>query len=122
MVKFLTTIFATTILLSAKSYVGYASWYGKKFQGQLTASGLKYNMYSYTAAHKHLPLGTVVRITNLKNGKWVDVRITDRGPYVHGRMIDLSYLAAKKIGLVKQGVAKVKMQVLYVKPIKYKKG
>jgi len=123
MFKLLTAIFATTFLLMAKSYVGYASWYGKKFHGRLTASGLKYNMYAYTAAHKHLPLGAVVRITNLKNGKYVDVRITDRGPYVRGRMIDLSYLAAKKIGLVKQGVAKVKMQVLYVKPIKkYKKG
>jgi len=100
----------------AKSYVGYASWYGKKFQGQLIASGLKYDMYSYTAAGKYLPLGTVVRVTNLKNGKWVDVKITDRGPYAYDRMIDLSYIAAKKIELVKQGVAKVKMQVLYVKP------
>ena len=116
MVKFLIAIFATTFILMAKSYVDYASWYGKKFQGQLTASGLKYDMYSYTAAHKYLPLGTVVRVTNLKNGKWVDVKITDRGPYAYDRMIDLSYIAAKKIELVKQGVAKVKMQVLYVKP------
>ena len=95
---------------------GKASWYGKEFQGKLTASGKKYNMYSYTAAHKSLPLGTLVKVTNLKNKRWVYVKITDRGPYAHGRVIDLSYLAAKKIGLVASGVAKVKIDVVTKNP------
>ena len=119
MVRFFALILFSSFLLFSKNYIGYASWYGKDFQGKLTASGVRYNMFSYTAAHKYLPLGTVVRITNLKNGKFVDVKITDRGPYARGRMIDLSYLAAKKIGLVKSGVAKVSMKVLYRRPFKY---
>ena len=92
--------------------VGYASWYGKKFQGRPTASGEIYNMYAYTAAHRTLPLGTYVRVTNLSNGKSVVVKINDRGPFVKGRIIDLSYAAAKKIGMVKKGVQKVRIEAI----------
>jgi len=92
--------------------IGYASWYGKKFHGRPTASGEIFNMYKLTAAHRTLPLGTYVKVTNLSNGKSVIVKINDRGPYVKGRIIDLSYMAAKKIGMVKKGVQKVKIEVI----------
>ncbi|MBW1667462.1 MAG: septal ring lytic transglycosylase RlpA family protein [Deltaproteobacteria bacterium] len=88
---------------------GRASWYGRKFHGRLTASGEVYNMHALTAAHKTLPLGTVVRVVNLTNGKSAVVRVNDRGPFVKNRIIDLSYAAAKKIGLVGPGVAEVKI-------------
>ena len=91
---------------------GKASWYGDKEHGNRSASGEIFNRYAYTAAHKELPFGTVVRVTNLENRKQVEVRINDRGPYVKGRVIDLSYAAAKSIGLVRSGVAKVKIEVL----------
>jgi len=91
---------------------GQASWYGKKFHGKKTASGERFNMYGYTAAHKTLPFGTKVRVTNLDNGKKVVVRINDRGPFVKGRVIDLSYAAAKKIGMLKKGVVPVKVEVV----------
>ena len=93
--------------------IGKGSWYGKKFHGRKTASGEKYNMYAYTAAHKTLPFNTVVEVTNLKNKRKIIVRINDRGPYARGRIIDLSYLAAKKLGYIGQGVAKLKVRVLY---------
>ncbi len=91
---------------------GKASWYGDKEHGNRSASGEIFNRYAYTAAHKELPFGTVVRVTNLENRKQVEVRINDRGPHVKGRVIDLSYAAAKSIGLVRSGVAKVKIEVL----------
>lgn len=91
---------------------GMASYYGKDFHGRKTASGETFNMYDMTAAHKRLPFGTKVRVTNLKNGQSVVVRINDRGPFVHGRIIDLSYAAAKEIGLVEMGVTKVRLEVL----------
>lgn len=99
-----------------KKYVeiGYASWYGKKFHGRPTASGEIYNMYDLTAAHKKLPLGTYVRVTNLANRKSVIVKINDRGPFVKGRIIDLSYAAAKKIGMAEKGVQKVKIEIVSV--------
>ena len=93
--------------------VGKGSWYGKKFQGRLTANGEKYNMYALTAAHKTLPFNTMVEVTNLSNQRKIIVRINDRGPYAKGRIIDLSYLAAKKLGYVNKGVAKLKVRVLY---------
>lgn len=93
---------------------GIASWYGKEDHGDLTSSGEPYNMYKYTAAHRTLPFGTLVRVINLKNGKSVVVRINDRGPFVKGRIIDLSYASAKKIGIVKEGVAPVRIEVLDV--------
>ena len=91
---------------------GIASWYGQNFHGKLTASGEIYNMYAYTAANKILPLHTKVKVTNLNNNKSVIVRINDRGPFVKDRIIDLSYVAGKKIGLDKTGIAPVEIVVL----------
>ncbi len=88
---------------------GTASWYGKKFHGQRTSSGEKYDMYAMTAAHKSLPLPTYAKITNVKNGKEVIVKINDRGPFVKDRLIDLSYAAAKKLGIHATGTGKVKI-------------
>ncbi|MBW1676694.1 MAG: septal ring lytic transglycosylase RlpA family protein [Deltaproteobacteria bacterium] len=91
---------------------GTASWYGKDFHGRKTSSGEAYNMYAMTAAHKTLPLGTYVRVCNLNNDETVDVRINDRGPFVRGRIIDLSYEAAQRIGLVGPGTVPVKIVAL----------
>ncbi len=83
---------------------GYASWYGAKFHGRKTASGTRFNMHAYVAAHRTLPLGTVLIVRNLKNGKTVKVKVLDRGPYVKGRHLDLSYAAAKKLDMLNDGV------------------
>ncbi len=91
---------------------GEASWYGDKEHGNKAASGERFSRYAYTAAHKELPFGTVVQVTNLKNGKQVTVRINDRGPFIGERVIDLSYAAAKSIGLIRDGVAKVRIEVI----------
>jgi rare lipoprotein A len=101
-------------LPSSKGFTqrGIASWYGKPFHGRKTANGETYNMYALSAAHKTLPLGTWVRVHNLKNGKKLDVRINDRGPFIRGRIIDLSFAAAKKIGLVGPGVVKVEITTI----------
>jgi rare lipoprotein A len=95
-----------------KVEVGWASWYGKDFHGRRTASGAVYDMYQLTAAHKTLPLGTTVMVTHLDNGKSVLVTINDRGPFVKGRIIDLSYAAAQALGMVEEGVAKVRVDVV----------
>lgn len=92
--------------------VGIASYYAESLHGRKTASGERYNMRALTAAHKKLPFGTVVVVTNLKNNKSIKVRINDRGPFVKGRVIDLSTAAAKKIGLLNDGIAKVKIVVI----------
>lgn len=92
--------------------VGLASYYGADFQGRKTASGELYNMYALTAAHRKLQFGTFVEVTNLKNGRQVKVRINDRGPFIKGRIIDLSYAAAKKIGMISKGVVKVRVRSL----------
>jgi rare lipoprotein A len=91
---------------------GVASWYGYPHHGRLTASGQRFNMYQLTAAHQTLPLGTRVRVTNLHNGRSVVVTITDRGPYLDGRVIDLSYAAARRIGMIDPGTAPVRLVVL----------
>lgn len=91
---------------------GLASWYGGKFQGRRTASGEIFDTNEFTAAHKSLPFGTIVKVANLENGKTTVVRINDRGPFVPGRIIDLSRAAAAAIGLAGKGVAKVRIQVL----------
>ena len=94
------------------SFEGEASWYGPNFHGKKTASGEIYDMYELTAAHKELPLGTTCIVTNLENDKSVTVRINDRGPFVKGRVIDLSYAAAKVIDMVDSGTARVRVEVL----------
>jgi len=91
---------------------GIASWYGPNFHGGATSNGEHYNMYAMTAAHKTLPMNTMVRVTNKRNGRSVVVRINDRGPFVRGRIIDLSYMAAKKLGIDKTGTAPVRIEVL----------
>ncbi len=83
---------------------GYASWYGPKFHGRRTASGVRFNMHDHVAAHRSLPFGTVLLVKNLKNGKTVKVKILDRGPFVKGRHLDLSYGAAKRLGMLRDGV------------------
>jgi len=90
--------------------VGMASWYGPPYAGRKGADGKVYDQNAMTAAHLTLPLGTVVRVTNLDNGQSVVVRITDRGPFVHGRIIDLSLAAAKATGVYRAGVAKVRVE------------
>ncbi len=89
---------------------GIASWYGKKFHGQRTSSGETYDMYAMTAAHPTLPIPSYARVTNLGNGKSVVVRINDRGPFLHDRIIDLSYAAAYKLGIVNDGSAEVEVE------------
>jgi rare lipoprotein A len=99
---------------------GVASWYGPDFHGKLTANGEIYNMYDYTAANKIMPLGTIVKVTNLNNNKSVVVRINDRGPFVKDRIIDLSYAAGKKIGIDRTGTAPVEIVVLKTPQVKIK--
>ncbi len=93
---------------------GMASWYGKKFHGRKTSSGEIYDMYGMTAAHKTLPLPTYVEVTNLENERQVILRVNDRGPFHGGRLIDLSYAAAKKLGVVSSGTARVKVRAVSV--------
>lgn len=92
--------------------VGKASWYGSHFQGKETASGEAFDMYDLTAAHRNLPMGSLVRVTNLANGSYVTVRINDRGPVYRSRIIDLSYKAAKILGLSSAGVQKVRLEMI----------
>src|ERR1700727_1167295 len=91
--------------------VGTASWYGEQFQGKPTASGEPFDMQDFTAAHPSLPLGTLVKVTNLRNGHAVVVRINDRGPVVDGRIIDLSYNAARAIGFKDRGLQRVRLDL-----------
>ncbi len=104
------------VLDSANGYSerGVASWYGEKFHGRRTSSGEPYDMYLMTAAHKSLPLPTYVRVTNLKNGATVVVKVNDRGPFVHNRIIDLSYAAAARLGILKNGTGLVEVEALEV--------
>lgn len=90
--------------------VGEASWYGPGFHGEETSSGETFNTHAMTAAHRTLPLGTSAQVTNLDNGRSVTVRINDRGPYVRGRVIDLSHAAARRLGMVKDGTTKVRIE------------
>src|SRR5579859_2056095 len=92
--------------------VGTASWYGETFQGKPTASGEPYEMYDMTAAHLKLPMGSYVKVTNLRNGKSVVVRVNDRGPVVPGRIIDLSYGAAQALQFRHQGLQRVRLDVI----------
>lgn len=102
------------VMRSSRGYVarGIASWYGTKFHGRKTSSGEPYNMYAMTAAHKTLPLPTYVEVTNLRNGRHVIVRVNDRGPFHANRLIDLSYAAAKKLGVIATGTAPVEVRAI----------
>jgi rare lipoprotein A (peptidoglycan hydrolase) len=98
-------------LSQRKKQTGVASWYGPGFHGRQTANGEVYDQYKLTAAHRTLPLGTWVKVKNPTNGKRIEVRINDRGPYIDGRIIDLSYAAARALGMVKPGIAQVEVEV-----------
>lgn len=102
------------VMADATGYVerGIASWYGPGFHSELTSNGERYNMYAMTAAHKTLPLPTYVQVTNLRNGKSVVVRVNDRGPFKDGRIIDLSYTAAAKLDMLKDGTTFVEVRAL----------
>ena len=91
---------------------GVASWYGGYFHGRTAADGSIYDMYLFTAAHKSLPFGSIVKVTNLKNSTSCVVKITDRGPFIDGRIIDLSKVAAKEIGMLDSGISNVKIEVI----------
>ncbi len=112
---------------------GVASWYGRKFHGRKTSNGEVYDMYAMSAAHKTLPMGIYVKVTHLGSGRHIIVRVNDRGPFVAGRIIDLSYAAARKIGIVDSGTALVQIealgfrqadrgQVTYQAPVSYDSG
>ncbi len=109
------------VLASAEGYVerGTASWYGPGFHAERTSSGEPYDMYGMTAAHKTLPIPVVARITNLRNGRSVVVRINDRGPFVGDRIVDLSYAAAWKLDMLREGTAPVELRVLSPWPQTY---
>lgn len=92
--------------------VGEASWYGPDFHGKTTANGERYNMLLMTAAHRTLPFNTLVRVTNLDNGRTAVVRINDRGPFLKGRILDLSYTAARALGANLPGVIRVRIEVV----------
>ncbi|MDD6056022.1 MAG: septal ring lytic transglycosylase RlpA family protein [Helicobacter sp.] len=103
--------YPTTVTLG-ESYDGIASWYGPKFHGKKTSNGETYNMNAHTAAHKTLPMNTIVRVTSKENGKSTIVRINDRGPFVAGRIIDLSNAAARDIEMLGKGLARVRVEVI----------
>lgn len=107
-----TNSFSNAVSHDALIAEGKASYYANQFQGRKTANGETFNMHSLTAAHPSLPFGTWVRVTNLRNGRDVVVRINDRGPFVKGRIIDLSIGAAKELGILKSGTARVKLEAL----------
>jgi len=114
-VSFYILIFSILISVSAPVFgfqEGYASWYGGKFHGRLTASGERFDTNMLTAAHKTLPFGTIVKVTNIANGRFTFVRINDRGPFVAGRIIDLSRAAAQEIGMLSMGVARVRIDIV----------
>src|SRR4029077_6570820 len=91
---------------------GIASWYGRKFHGEKTSTGETYDMYGMTAAHPTLPLPSYARVTNVSTGKVVVVRVNDRGPFLHSRIIDLSYAAAHKIGIAQRGSGEVEVEAI----------
>lgn len=117
--KRILTVVAGTLLLAAAlpnaaqaGQVGTASWYGPGFHGKSTASGERFNQNKMTAAHRRLPLGTRVKVTNLQNGRKIEVRINDRGPYRGGRIIDLSKAAAKRLAMHSSGLARVRVETI----------
>ena len=111
---FMSSCAKKTVMRPKHSAEGYASWYGPGFHGRTTANGERYNQHAMTAAHKKLPFGTKVRVTNLDNNKTTIVRINDRGPFIRGRIIDLSKKAAKEIAMLGSGTARVRVETLEV--------
>jgi len=105
-------VFILSAIVASAQETGYASWYGGKFQGRKTANGEIFDTNQLTAAHRTLPFGTLVKVTNMGNGLSVTVRINDRGPFVEGRIIDLSRAAADAIGMMGSGVAYVSVEVV----------
>ncbi len=101
--------------------VGTASWYGKQFHGKTTASGEDFDMFEFTAAHRKLPLGSFVKVTNLKNGKWIIVRVNDRGPYVGNRIMDLSYSAARMLNF-RDGVERIRIDLIQPENVAMNRG
>ncbi len=97
-----------------REWTGVTSWYGARFHGRVTASGESFDMYSPTAAHVSLPMGSVIRVVNPRNGRSRVVRINDRGPFIEGRELDLSYEAARYLGLDSRGIGKVRIELLQV--------
>ena len=98
---------------TANAYqIGVSSYYGEQFHGRKTANGEVFNMYKLTAAHRVLALGTYVKVTNMQNGRWVEVKVNDRGPFIEGRILDLSFAAALELEMVKQGTAKVMIEII----------
>ena len=110
------TVFGVTyeVMPSAAGYqeIGTASWYGRKFHGRLTSSGEVYDMFEFTAAHKSLPIPSYVQVTNLANQEQIVVRVNDRGPFAEGRIIDLSWAAAQRLGFADKGTARVELVIL----------
>jgi rare lipoprotein A len=106
----------TKPLPPARVQIGMASWYGRRWQGRLTASGERYDRHQPTAAHRTAPLGTQAVVTNLANGHVVRVRITDRGPHTRRRILDLSYEAARRLDMIRTGAARVKVEFLAAAP------
>ena len=98
--------------IKKKCQVGVASWYGQECEGNPTASGELFDMYGFTAAHRTLPLGTTIRVTNLKNSRSILLRVNDRGPGIDGRVVDVSWEAAKRLGFVGSGLTQVEVQVV----------
>ena len=105
-------IAATAFLVAPYYEVGIASWYGPGFDGNLTANGEVYDMNGISAAHKTLPFGTLVRVTDFETGRSIVVRINDRGPFIEGRIIDLSKGAAAKLGTIERGITQVGLRIL----------
>ena len=97
---------------------GLASWYGEPFHGRATASGEIFNMHAMTAAHRTLPLGTYLKVTNLDNGKVVTVKVNDRGPFIRGRILDLSFRAAQDLEMIRSGTAPIELHIIEVGPQK----
>lgn len=104
--------FAVALALLGDAQAGQASYYGERFHGRLTASGERYDMHAMTCAHRTLRFGTIVRVTNLRNGRTATCRITDRGPFVRGRVIDVSRAMAVKLGMLNAGVVPVRLQII----------
>lgn len=100
------------ILPSERIQYGIASWYGKEFHGRRAANGEPYDMYALTAAHRTLPFNTKIKVTNLESGKSCILRVNDRGPFVDGRILDVSYQSAKDSGFINQGITEVRIEVL----------